>query len=64
MLPDLKSYYKMTIINTLRRDFFGGLVVKTLPSNAGGMGSIPGQGAKISHASRPKKSKHKTETVL
>ena len=28
-------------------------MVKTLPSNAGGVGSIPGQGAKISHASRP-----------
>ena len=29
-------------------------MVKTLPSNAGGMGSIPGWGAKIPHASRPK----------
>ena len=28
-------------------------MVKILPSNAGGVGSIPGQGAKISHASRP-----------
>ena len=26
------------------RDFPGGSVVKTLPSNAGGAGSIPGQG--------------------
>ena len=31
-----------------------GLVVKTLPSSAGGGGSIPGQGAEIPHASRPK----------
>ena len=54
MLPDLKSYHKMTIINTLRRDFFGGLVVKTLPSNAGGMGSIPGLEARIPHGSQPK----------
>ena len=28
------------------QDFPGGPVVKTLPSNAGGAGSIPGQGAK------------------
>ena len=31
----------------------GSPVVKTLPSSAGGMGLIPGQGAKIPHASRP-----------
>ena len=30
--------------------FSGGLVVKNLPSNAGVMGSIPGQGTKIPHA--------------
>ena len=29
-----------------RRDFPGGPVVKNLPSNAGNMGSIPGQGTK------------------
>ena len=29
-------------------------MVKTSPSSAGGAGSIPGQGAKIPHASRPK----------
>ena len=29
-------------------------MVKTSPSNAGGVGSIPGQGAKITHASQPK----------
>ena len=34
-------------------DFPGGPVVKTLPSNAGGVGSIPGRGAKIPHASWP-----------
>ena len=38
-----------------RGDFPGGPVVKTSPSNAEGMGSIPGQGAKIPHASQPKK---------
>ena len=35
-------------------DFPGCPVVKTSPSNAGGEGWIPGQGAKIPHASRPK----------
>ena len=29
-------------------------MVKTLPSNAGGAGSIPGRGAKIPHASQPR----------
>ena len=36
------------------RDFPGGPVVKTLPSNAGGTGSTPGRGAKIPHALRQK----------
>ena len=31
------------------------VVVKTLPSNAGVAGSIPGQGAKIPHVLEPKK---------
>ena len=31
-------------------DFPGGPVVKNLPSNAGDVGSIPGQGTKIPHA--------------
>ena len=37
---------------------FGGPVVQVLPSNAGGVGSIPDQGAKIPHQ------KTKTETIL
>ena len=37
--------------------FPGGPVVKTSPSSAGGAGLIPGQGAKIPHASQPKKTK-------
>ena len=45
-VPSLKFYI---------RDFPGGPVVKTPHSNAGGEGSIPGQGAKIPHASWPKK---------
>ena len=36
------------------RDFPGGPAVKTSPSNEGGVGSIPVQGTKIPHASRPK----------
>ena len=36
----------------------------TLPSYTGCAGSIPGWEAKISHASRPKKPKHTTETIL
>ena len=35
-------------------DFPGGPVVKTLPSNTGDVGSIPGWGGKIPHASQPK----------
>ena len=34
--------------------FPGGPVVKTSPSNAGGAALIPGQGAKILQASRPR----------
>ena len=42
--------------------FSGCPVVEILLSNAGGTGSIPGQGARIPHASQPKKNpKHKTE---
>ena len=35
-------------------DFSGGPVVKTLPSNSVGVGSIPGRGVRIPHASQPK----------
>ena len=38
---------------TLGRGFSGGPVVKALPSNAGGAGSIPNQGTKMPHASWP-----------
>ena len=36
------------------RELPGGPVVKTLPSNAGDAGSIPGWGAKTLYASQPK----------
>ena len=41
-------------IDSHMRDFPGGPVVKTSPSNAGHVGSISGWGIKISHASWPK----------
>ena len=37
-----------------KEDFPGGPVVKTLPSNAGGVGSIPGHAAKVPYALWPK----------
>ena len=40
------------------RDFPGGPVTKTSPSNAGGVGFVPGQGAKIPHASWAKKTQN------
>ena len=43
-----------SMMNSFPQDFPGSPVVKTLPSNAGGVGSIPGQGANIPHASGPK----------
>ena len=43
----------------MNRDFPGSPVVKTSPSSAGGLGSIPSLGAKISVASWPKKQKIK-----
>ena len=36
-------------------------MVKTSPSNTGGVGSIPGQGGKISHASQSKNQSRKQE---
>ena len=36
------------------RDLSSGPVVKTTPLTAGGVGSIPGQGTKVPHSSRPK----------
>ena len=36
------------------RDFLGGPVLKTLPSNTGSASSIPGQGTRIPHTLWPK----------
>ena len=51
-------------IKTQYWDFPGGPVVKTLPSRAGGVGSIPGWGAGIPHATQPKSQNIKKNTVI
>ena len=45
-------------LSKISRDFCVSPVVKTSPSSAGGASSIPGQEAKIPHASGPKNEKH------
>ena len=50
MMPKMEKKIK----KQYKGDFPGGPVVKTLLSNAGGVRSIPGRGAKIPHASWPK----------
>ena len=44
-----------------RGDFPSSPVAKTLPSNTGGTGSIPGQGTKIPHTTQQKRKKKKKE---
>ena len=39
-------------------------MVETSPANAGGVGLIPGQGAKVQHALGPKNHNIKTEAIL
>lgn len=46
-----------TSIKELSRNFCGGPVGKSLPSNAGYAGSIPDEEVKIPHASGAKKEK-------
>ena len=46
------------------RDFSGGPVIKTLPSNVGSADLIPSWGPKIPHASQPKTSEHKKEEAI
>ena len=41
---------KFTLKKSKHWNFPGGPVVKNQPSNAGDLGSIPGQGTKIPHA--------------
>ena len=42
------------MIEKKHRDFPSGPVVKSSPSHSGGVGSIPGQVAKIPHALEPR----------
>ena len=44
--------------------FPGGAVVKTSLCNAGSVGSVPGQEAKIPHVSKAKKPRHKTNNIV
>ena len=46
------------------RDFPGSPVVKTLLSNPGGVGSIPGWATKIPHASWPKNQNTKQNNIV
>ena len=46
-------------IKSMYWDLLGGPLVKSLPSSAEDTGSIPGWGAKIPHASQPKKQTRK-----
>ena len=47
-------YIRKNKVNIPGQDFPAGSVVKTLSSNAGSVGSIPGHGDKIPNTSRPK----------
>ena len=64
----MERSFSMTInvhhSKTMVRNFPGGSVVKTSPSNAGGVGLIPGQRAKIPQTLQPKNQKYKTEAML
>ena len=57
------DFIKVYSWKSVFRDFPGGSLVETLPFNAGSVGSIPGLGTKIPHASWPKYQKHETETI-
>ena len=48
--PQAYGVLTLTCFKKLSRDIPGGPVVKNPPYNAGDMGSIPGQGTKIPHA--------------
>lgn len=52
--PPVRSFRAAEAIKSWAWGLPGGLVVKTLPSKARGVGSIPGRGAKVPHSSWPK----------
>ena len=55
--------FRILLIKKYIRDFPGGPVVKTSPSNARGAGLIPGLGAKFPHASRSNKCKKEKQAT-
>ena len=60
--PCLGSHYHpIALLKIKSGDFPGGPVVKPLPSSVRGVGSIPGQGAKIPCALWPKRQKHRKQ---
>ena len=57
----LTSVLKLSFKNA--GDVPGGPAIKTAPSNKGGMGLIPGEEAKISTGSQPKKQKKHPQNI-
>ena len=62
--PPGKPITDTAIVKNNSRDFSGGPAVKTLPSNAGGAGSIPGLGAKIPHVLWPQNKKQSRNNIV
>ena len=60
-LPEARTIHTAQSKDSMKVD---GPVVKTSPSSAGEVGSIPGQGARIPNVLQPKKPKHEKETIL
>ena len=58
-MGDILSHFESTMVFVA-----SGLMVKTSPSNARGVGSIPGQAAKIPHAPRLRNQKHKIRSNI
>ena len=59
------TWSELPFLKNRMRDFPGGPVVKTSLSSVGGVGSVPGRGAKIPHALQPKQTnKQKSEAIL
>ena len=58
---DEKGHYRTM---KTKQDLPGGPVVKTSPSNAGGVGLVSSLGATIPRASQPKSKKHKNRSNI
>ena len=59
-----QAHREWVVVGGGLRDFPGCPVVKTLPSNAGRVDSISGQGAKIPHSLGPKHKKKNRSTIV